>query len=194
MTEEKNLNQEEQEPIQPELEQDANTETETETQSESPSDSEPKDESELAVNQEEFDSIWKDKYLRLSADFDNYRRRTLKEKMDLTRMGGEKLLKDLLPVIDDFERGLQVVRKTDVHETVVQGMDLIYLKIQDFLKQQGVQEIKAVNEVFDTEFHEAITKIPAPNKDLKGKVLDVTEKGYLLHEKVIRFAKVVVGE
>ncbi len=194
MTEEKNLNQEEQEPIQPELEQDANTETETETQSESPSDAEPKDESELAVNQDEFDSIWKDKYLRLSADFDNYRRRTLKEKMDLTRMGGEKLLKDLLPVIDDFERGLQVVRKADVHETVVQGMDLIYLKIQDFLKQQGVQEIKAVNEVFDTEFHEAITKIPAPNKDLKGKVLDVTEKGYLLHEKVIRFAKVVVGE
>lgn len=194
MTEEKNMNQEEQDPIQPDLEQDANTETETETQSESPSDAEPKDESELAVNQEEFDSIWKDKYLRLSADFDNYRRRTLKEKMDLTRMGGEKLLKDLLPVIDDFERGLQVVRKADVHETVVQGMDLIYLKIQDFLKQQGVQEIKAVNEVFDTEFHEAITKIPAPNKDLKGKVLDVTEKGYLLHEKVIRFAKVVVGE
>ncbi len=148
----------------------------------------------LAENQQEFDSIWKDKYLRLSADFDNYRRRTLKEKMDLTRMGGEKILRELLPVIDDYERGLHVVREGDVQETVIQGMDLIYLKIQDFLKHQGVSEIKALHEVFDTEFHEAITKIPAPKKEWRGKVLDVTEKGYLLHDKVIRFAKVVIGE
>ena len=135
-----------------------------------------------------------DKYLRLSADFDNFRRRTLKEKMDLINSASEKVLTNILLVIDDFERAIQASNSTTEIEAVKEGITLIYNKFRDFTKQNGVTEIEALGKDFDTDLHEAITKIPAPNNELKGKVVDVVQKGYYLNEKVIRFAKVVIGE
>ncbi|MBN1183055.1 MAG: nucleotide exchange factor GrpE [Bacteroidales bacterium] len=135
-----------------------------------------------------------DKYLRLSAEFDNFRKRTLKEKMELTKSAGEDILLSLLPVMDDFERGMQALDKANDINAVKEGMHIIHKKFKDFLSQKGVKEIEAVSKDFDVDFHEAITKIPAPSDDLKGKVVDVIEKGYCLNEKVIRYSKVVVGE
>jgi len=135
-----------------------------------------------------------DKYLRLSAEYDNYRKRTLKEKMDLTKMGGESVLLKILPVVDNLERALQSIRSTSDIDAVKQGIELIYTNFQDFLKQNGVQEIKCLNEEFNSDIHEALTKIPAPEPELKGKIVDVIEKGYYLHDRVIRFARVVVGD
>jgi len=135
-----------------------------------------------------------DKHLRLQAEFDNYRKRTLKEKMELIKGGGESVLISLLPVIDDFERALASISKAEDDDPVKQGVVLILKKFEDFLKQNGITEIEAKGKVFDTDHHEAITKIPAPSEDLKGKVIDVIQKGYLLNDKVIRFAKVVIGE
>jgi molecular chaperone GrpE len=135
-----------------------------------------------------------DKYIRLMAEFDNFRRRTLKEKTELIKFAGEDILVSLLPVIDDFERGLQVMDKTTEVEPVKLGVQLIYNKFKDFLVQRGVKEVESLNKDFDVELHEALTKIPAPEEDLKGKVLDVVQKGYILNDKVIRYAKVVVGE
>ena len=136
----------------------------------------------------------RDKYLRLSAEFDNYRKRTLKEKMELTKSAGESILNNILPVMDDFDRALQLMESATDCVSMKEGIDLIYIKFQEFLKTNGLKEIEAVNKEFDTDLHEAITKIPAPDKKLKGKVVDVIQKGYYLNEKVIRFAKVVVGE
>ncbi len=135
-----------------------------------------------------------DKYLRLSADFDNYRRRTLKEKMELTKTGGEKVILSLLPIIDNLERAMISIRETKDSDALKEGLELIYGKFQEFLAQNGVKEVESLNAEFDTEFHEAITKIPAPKPELKGKVVDVIERGYFLHDKVVRFAKVVIGE
>jgi len=135
-----------------------------------------------------------DKHLRLQAEFDNYRKRTLKEKMELIKGGGESVLRSLLPVIDDFERALASISKAEDDDPVKQGVVLILKKFEDFLKQNGIKEIEAKGKVFDTDHHEAITKIPAPKEDLKGKVVDVIQKGYLLNDKVIRFAKVIIGE
>ncbi|TAJ12344.1 nucleotide exchange factor GrpE [Marinilabiliaceae bacterium JC017] len=135
-----------------------------------------------------------DKYLRLSAEYDNYRKRTLREKMDLTKSAGETILLSLLPVIDDFDRALAHLDEAKDIEAVKEGIKLIYNKFQDFLSQQGIKEIDAKEKEFDTDLHEAITKIPAPADELKGKVIDCVEKGYLLNEKVIRFSKVVIGE
>ena len=135
-----------------------------------------------------------DRYLRLSAEFDNYRKRTLKEKADLTKFGEEELMLKLLPVIDDFDRAIQLMDKIEDIEAMKDGLKLIYNKFSDFLKQKNVQEIEAVHKEFDTDCHEAITKIPAPEKKLKGKVVDVIEKGYTLNGKVIRFSKVVIVE
>ncbi len=135
-----------------------------------------------------------DKYLRQSAEYDNYRRRTLKEKMELTKTANEKVLVNILPVIDNLERALVSIQETDDIKALEEGVSLIYNNFKDFIKQHGVKEIEAINVVFDTDFHEALTKIPAPNDDLKGKVVDVIEKGYTLNDKVIRFAKVVIGE
>jgi len=135
-----------------------------------------------------------DKHLRLQAEFDNYRKRTLKEKMELIKSGGESVLTSLLPVIDDFERALASISKAEDDDPVKQGVVLILKKFEDFLKQNGIKEIEAKGKDFDTDHHEAITKIPAPSEDLKGKVIDVIQKGYLLNDKVIRFAKVVIGE
>lgn len=135
-----------------------------------------------------------DKHLRLHAEFDNFRRRTLKEKTDLIKSGGERTLVELLPVIDDMDRALEAIERAQDVEAIKEGLSLIITKFQNFLKSSGVQEIVAKEQDFDTDKHEAITKIPAPTPELKGKVVDVIQKGYQLHEKVIRFSKVVVGE
>jgi len=135
-----------------------------------------------------------DRYLRLAAEYDNYRKRTLKEKMDLTKTAGADILINILPVMDDFERALGHLDQANDMTAVKDGITLIYNKFSEFLKQRGVKEIEAKEKDFDTDLHEAITKIPAPNEELKGKVVDVVEKGYYLYDKVIRFSKVVVGE
>lgn len=136
----------------------------------------------------------KDKYIRLSAEFDNYRRRTLKEKMELTKSAGEGVIVGILPVIDDIERAIAAMGTSEEASSIKEGVDLIYSKMKDFLKKNGVSELGNVGDEFNTDLHEALTKIPAPAEELKGKVVDVIQKGYTLNEKVIRFAKVVIGE
>ena len=133
-----------------------------------------------------------DKHLRLQAEFDNFRKRTAKEKLDLTVTASENVIKDILPVLDDFERALQNMEKNG-HEADLQGVTLIFNKLKDTLKKKGLEEIEAMNADFNTDEHEALTMIPAPEEDKKGKVLDVIQKGYKLNGKVIRFARVVVG-
>jgi len=135
-----------------------------------------------------------DKNLRLMAEFDNYRKRTMKERVDLLKTASEKVLVDMLPLVDDFERGLKAMETSEDVQAVKDGVDLIYSKFIAFLAQNGVKAIPTENEVFDTEFHEAITTFPAPTEDLKGKIVDCVSKGYTMNEKVIRFSKVVVGE
>lgn len=135
-----------------------------------------------------------DKHLRLQAEFDNFRRRTIKEKADLIKSGGETVLVNILPVVDDFERALGSLKEVPDEDAGKQGTLLIYNKFQEFLKQNNIKEIEALEQDFDVDLHEAITKIPAPSDELKGKVVDVVQKGYCLNDKVIRFAKVVIGE
>lgn len=133
-----------------------------------------------------------DKYLRLFSEFDNFRKRTAKEKLDLTATASENVIKDILPVLDDFERALQNMEKNG-NEADIQGVTLIFNKLKDTLKKKGLEEIVAMDAEFNTDEHEALTMIPAPEEDKKGKVLDVIQKGYKLNGKVIRFARVVVG-
>ncbi|MFW6350896.1 MAG: nucleotide exchange factor GrpE [Bacteroidota bacterium] len=135
-----------------------------------------------------------DKHLRLIAEYDNFRKRTLREKMELSKSAGESILLELLPVIDDFDRARSHLGTASDLDAVKDGIDLIYNKFKDFLKQQGIIEIETENQEFDSEMHEAITKIPAPSEDMKGKVIDCVQKGYKLNDKVIRYPKVVVGE
>ena len=135
----------------------------------------------------------KDKHIRLQAEFDNYRKRTLKERMELLKTASESLLISILPVIDDFDRAVQTLSTVEEDSTTRDGVMLIYNKFQDFLKQNGVKEIEAKEQIFDTDLHEAITKIPAPTEELKGKNVDVIQKGYYLNDKLIRFSKVVIG-
>lgn len=134
-----------------------------------------------------------DKYLRLSAEFDNYRKRNLREKMELTKTAGEGVLISFLPILDDFERALQSIQKSQDIEATKKGIELIYNKLKDFLTQKGIKEIDAMHQPFTTDFHEAITNIPVEDEAMKGKVVDVLQKGYTLHEKVVRYSKVVVG-
>ncbi len=135
-----------------------------------------------------------DKYLRLSAEFDNYRKRTLKERMELTKTAGEQVLTGILPVVDNFERALASMEKATDVRALKEGVDLIYANFKDFLMRNGVKVIETENVDFNTDLHEAVTTIPAPTEEQKGKVIDCIEKGYTLNDKVIRFAKVVVGE
>lgn len=135
-----------------------------------------------------------DTYLRSLAEYDNYRKRSLREKADLIKTGGESVLVNILTVVDDMERGLAATKDAQDIDAVKQGMDLIYTKLQSFLKQNGIAAIETEGKAFDTDLHEAITTFPAPSEELKGKVVDCVQKGYYLHDKVIRFAKVVVGE
>lgn len=135
-----------------------------------------------------------DKYLRLSAEFDNYRKRTLREKMDLSKYAAEDLLLRLLPVMDDFERALSHMDTSTDGPALKQGIDLIYNKFSEFFKQTGVKEVEAVNCQFNVDVHDAVAKIAVEEEDKKGKIVDVIQKGYFLQDKVIRHAKVVVGE
>ncbi|MDY0279806.1 MAG: nucleotide exchange factor GrpE [Salinivirgaceae bacterium] len=135
-----------------------------------------------------------DKYVRLVAEFDNYKKRTLRERIDLIKSAGQDILIDILPVVDDFERAIATIDTAKDIEGVKVGVNLIYGKFLEFLKQKGVVAIDAMSLELDTDKHEAITKIPAPNEELKGRIVDVITKGYYLNDKVIRFAKVVVGE
>ena len=135
-----------------------------------------------------------DKYIRLSAEFDNYRKRTVREKIELTRSGGESVIMSILPVIDDFDRALISMRDTDDCTAIKQGLELIQVKISDFLKQNDVREIEAMHETFNSDLHEAVTTTHVDDESMKGRIIEVIRKGYTLHEKVIRFPKVVVGE
>ena len=135
-----------------------------------------------------------DEAARLSAEFDNFRKRTLREKSELIKNGGENCMKAILPVIDDFERGLAAVEESNDLAAVKEGMSLIYNKFKSYLEQNGVKEIPTEGADFDTEYHEAVTMFPASDPAQKGKVIDTVQKGYTLNDKVIRFAKVVVGE
>jgi len=135
-----------------------------------------------------------DKYIRLSAEFDNYRKRTLREKMDLSKYAGENLLMKILPLMDDFDRALSHMDSATDCAAMKSGIDLIYNKFNEFLKQNGVKEIEAMNSSFNVDLHEAVAKIPVQEEDKKGKVVDVLQKGYYLQDKVLRFSKVVVGE
>ncbi len=143
--------------------------------------------------QKKFDKL-NDSHLRLMAEFDNYRKRTLKEKADLIKSAGETILVNILPLVDDFERGLKATENAIEVTAVREGMEIIYDKFLSFLAQNGVKTIETTEQPFDTEFHEAVTTIPAPTEELKGKVIECIQKGYTMNEKVIRFSKVVVGE
>ncbi len=136
----------------------------------------------------------KDKYLRLSAEFDNYRKRTMKEKAELILNGGEKSISSILPIVDDFERALKNMETATDVAAVKEGVELIYNKFMSVLGQNGVKVVETKEQPLDTDYHEAIAVIPAPNEELKGKILDCVQTGYILNDKVIRHAKVVVGE
>ena len=150
-------------------------------------------EKELEKAQEEIEEQ-KDKYLRLSAEFDNYRKRTMKEKAELILNGAEKTISSILPIVDDFERALKNMETATDVAAVKEGVELIYNKFMSVLGQDGVKVIETKEKPLDTDFHEAIAVIPAPDKSLKGKILDCVQTGYTLNDKVIRHAKVVVGE
>jgi len=135
-----------------------------------------------------------DKYLRLSAEFDNYRKRTLKEKMEISKYAGEELLKNILPFMDDFERAVKHMETTPDSSAIKEGIDLIYNKLSDFLRQHGVKEIESLNCDFNVDLHDAVTKIPVDEEGKKGKIVEVISKGYFLKDKILRHAKVVIGE
>ena len=162
---------------------------EKDSQEESPA----SDAEKLAAAQEEILQL-KDKYLRSVAEFDNYRKRTLKEKTELILNGGEKVLVALLPILDDLERAQENMEKSSDLDTLKEGVKLIIDKLNKTLATQGLKQMETANEVFDTDFHEAVAMIPAPKEEDKIKIIDCIQKGYLLNEKVIRHAKVVVGQ
>jgi molecular chaperone GrpE len=134
-----------------------------------------------------------DKYLRLFADFDNYKRRTQKERVELLQTAGKDVIVSLLSVLDDFDRANKAMDGATDVTAIREGINLVHSKLKSLLAQKGLKEMESINTIFDTDNHEAITKIPAPNEEMKGKVIDELEKGYTLNDKVIRFAKVVVG-
>jgi molecular chaperone GrpE len=178
MNEEKDLNQQEEETVQPPL-----TEEQPELkEAESPLEK---------LNAELSES--KDKYVRLYAEFDNFRRRTAKEKLDLIQTAGEGVIKDLIPVLDDLERALNTMTQSEQAAPFKDGIELIRQKFLNTLTSKGLKTMDAKGKPFDSDWHEAITQIPAPEEALKGCVVDEVEKGYLLGEKVIRYAKVVIG-
>lgn len=142
---------------------------------------------------EKYESIH-DSFLRLNAEFDNFRKRTLKEKAELIKGGGEKVLLGIITLVDDFERALTALHATENRDSMLEGMDLIYSKFIAFLKQNGVEEIKTIGEPFDADNFEAVTMVPTEDAEQKGKVIDCIQKGYKLNDRIIRFPKVVVGE
>ena len=147
----------------------------------------------LEALQEKYDDL-NDKYMRLYSEFDNYRKRTAKERIELQKNASREVILDILPVVDDLERAIQSFEEHHLSEEAKKGIELIYNKLTTILGQKGLKEIEAREKTFDTDFHEAITNIPAPSKAMKGKIVDVVQKGYTLNGKVIRYAKVVVGQ
>ena len=148
---------------------------------------------ELGQLQEKYDEL-NNSYLRLHAEFDNFRKRTLKEKAELIKNGGERVLFDIISLVDDFERALTALHSAEDKDALLEGMDLIYGKFIAFLGQHGVKEIEAIGQPFDADRFEAVTTIPAQEETQKGMVIDCIQKGYELNEKIIRFPKVIVGE
>ena len=138
-------------------------------------------------------SEWQNKYLRLYAEFDNFKRRTSKERLELLQIAGKDVIVDLLPVLDDFERAQKSIEKATDIEAVKECVKLVHHKLKNVLTNKGLKEMTAIGAEFDADVHEGITNIPAPSADLKGKVVDELEKGYYLNDKVIRFAKVIIG-
>lgn len=134
-----------------------------------------------------------DKYLRLYSDFDNYRKRTIKERIELGKTASAEIIGSLLSVLDDFERAQKAMKEAEDINAVKEGVELIYNKLSDILKKKGLEEINCIGETFNTDYHEAITNIPVDSEDLKGKIIDQTEKGYMLNGTILRYAKVVVG-
>jgi molecular chaperone GrpE len=138
-------------------------------------------------------SEWQNKYLRLYAEFDNFKRRTSKERLELLQIAGKDVIVDLLSVLDDFERAQKSMETASDIEAVKEGVKLVHHKLKNLLTNKGLKEMISIGAEFDADVHEGITNIPAPSNDLKGKVLDELEKGYYLNDKVIRFAKVIIG-
>ncbi len=136
---------------------------------------------------------WQNKHLRLYAEFDNFKRRTSKERLELLQIAGKDVIVDLLPVLDDFERALKSIETAPDIEAIKEGVKLVHHKLKNILVQKGLKEMESVGTEFNADVHEGITNIPAPSADMKGKVLDELEKGYYLNDKVIRFAKVIIG-
>ncbi len=134
-----------------------------------------------------------DKYLRMFAEFQNYKRRTAKEKLDVVQTAGRDVIKTLLPVVDDFNRAKKAADSVDSIETFSEGVQLVYEKLHHVLRQQGLKALETNGELFNPDIHEALTEIPAPSEDMKGKIIDTVESGYTLNDKIIRFAKVVIG-
>ena len=152
------------------------------------------DSQEAQANDDLADKILKlnDQHLRLMAEFDNYKKRTLKERADLIKYSGERVFVDMLPIIDDFERALAHLPQED--SPIKEGIIMIHSKFVNFLKSNGVKEMETKDQPFDMDLHEAISMFPAPDESMKGKIIDCTQKGYMFHDKVIRYAKVVVAE
>ena len=167
--------------------------TEKNAENKNPETEEKDVEKELENVQEQLEQQ-KDKFLRLSAEFDNYRKRTMKEKAELILNGGEKTISSILPILDDFERALQNMEKATDVNAIKEGVEIIYNKFIKVLKENGVKVIETKGQPLNTDFHEAIAVIPAPEEAQKGKILDCVQNGYTLNDKVIRHAKVVVGE
>ena len=192
MTEDKNKEQEQKENVQdtPETEIE-NAQTEGETAETAEAEAEEKDP--LAEAQEQVAAL-NDKYLRLAAEFDNFRKRTIKEKADLILTGGEKVLSALLPVLDDLERARDNMQKATDVESLREGVEMIIGKLDKTLAAQGLKRMEPIGTLFDTDFHEAIAMVPVPEDEQKGHVIDCVQTGYLLGEKVVRHAKVVVGQ
>lgn len=163
------------------------------TQKDQPVENQDKKEAPSTDFEEKFNEK-NDQYVRLMAEFDNYRKRMTRERADLIKNASERVVIDLLPVIDDFERSLKSMETADNVAAVVEGVTLIYQKLLTLLKQQGVTVVETENQPFNEELHEAVTTIPAPTEELKGKIIDCVQKGYQMNEKVIRFPKVVVGQ
>ncbi|MFD0941826.1 nucleotide exchange factor GrpE [Pedobacter boryungensis] len=176
-----------------EVEQEAENAQSEETQVTDSASTEPVAELSAEEKLQQENAALNDKYLRLFAEFDNYKRRTQKERVELLQTAGKDVVVSLLPVLDDFERALKATENATEVGAIRDGIMLVQTKLKSILSQKGLKEVESIHTDFDTDIHEAITKIPAPSDDLKGKVVDELEKGYTLNDKVIRFAKVVVG-
>jgi molecular chaperone GrpE len=182
---EKNMSEETKEPIE--------NEKEMESQNPINSGSESDPEIQIAALQKQIEEQ-KDKFLRLYADFDNYKKRTVKERSELIQTAGKDIMTAMLPVSDDMDRAIKFMNESENLTIIKEGLNLVYAKFKNTLEQNGLKSFVAIGETFDVEKHEAITEIPAPNDEMKGKVIDEVEKGYLLNNKLIRYAKVVVGK